>query len=421
MGILIKHSGNPSATAVAAFGAGQGKRRQQVQDDQLRMIQREGEATISSNRAVANREDVQDFQSEQTDLARQAAVESQATAFQNTRENMRLNADLQGEMADEAQARRRDDFEWEYTETQRRQVAQMEEGWQQAVDSGEYTNEELGEIRNQIDAKQIGIKPIKRLKKKSPFPTGQGIGEVWNSPDGGIMFTRDKDGNVKKIGETHKNPTWKDRIEARKMFVEQFEGADGKVDYEAVEQAMGEMFKGAEQEADTASPALTNSAQRFYDKSGRAPATQGQGKYTEQESALIMEDVAKQVDADKANKKLEPEARSRKVMDAYFKKVGELAPVAGIPAPSLSGVKGPVKDALAERWNSSASKLQTIHNEIVPRMEEWKKAKAALDGSGNHPKNKKDFDKLDTRLRLDLVGYNQMRESLQRFGGTGGR
>lgn len=308
MGILVKHSGSPSIRAAAGFGAAQGIRRQQMEDDRLKMLQQE-----------KAREDEQSFRADQNELSRQYNLESQKIANINSQDNMRLNADLQSGLADKAQIRRQEDFEYEYSEQQRRQVAEMEEGYRKAQESGEYSPDELSEIRAQIDARQMGIKPVKRLKKKSPYPEGQGIGEIWNSPDGSFLFTRDDKGNIKKMGETNKNPTWKDRIEAMKMFTERYttESKDGKkktIDYDAVEQAMQKMFAGAG--SGTPDPlGIESSARRHYDLAGNTKTEEsGPAKMsaTEELKRARVADIQKEIadrraEIAKGNKKPGPD------------------------------------------------------------------------------------------------------------------
>jgi hypothetical protein len=76
----------------------------------------------------------------------------------------------------------------------------------------------------------MGFQPQPTLAEKSPYPEGQGIGDVWEyvGADGkatGIIVTRDEKGNPKKIGET--GTTNKDRIDAWRAASEALTTYDG--------------------------------------------------------------------------------------------------------------------------------------------------------------------------------------------------
>jgi hypothetical protein len=102
----------------------------------------------------------------------------------------------------------REDIEWGISARQRAEHNKLNEAYDEAKESGLYSEEELQDMRKQIIAKQAGIQPMPRMKEPSPYPEGQGVGEQWSSR--GFVMTRDPDGSERKIGDDRSVPTFKD-------------------------------------------------------------------------------------------------------------------------------------------------------------------------------------------------------------------
>ncbi|HRT28605.1 MAG TPA: hypothetical protein P5527_02330 [Kiritimatiellia bacterium] len=87
-----------------------------------------------------------------------------------------------------------------YTDKQREEFNALSEALVRAEQSGDYTPEELKELRRQVTARQLGIQPVRIMGKESAYPDGQGIGEIWTL-DNGTVVTRNSKGDVSKIAD----------------------------------------------------------------------------------------------------------------------------------------------------------------------------------------------------------------------------
>lgn len=173
MAIEVKHSGGAGAIAAAGFAGGQAKR--QVQDTRVAVQLSEARKNRElQNKALANR-----------------AIEGQ------------LNREFQEGQAERIAKRQtdRDERLWdELSERQRQQINDQADAYDDAVASGEYTEDELADIKRQMDAKRIGIasQSMPRAKPPSKWQPGQQPGDVWTTEDG-TKLTRDDKGNVKPL------------------------------------------------------------------------------------------------------------------------------------------------------------------------------------------------------------------------------
>jgi hypothetical protein len=192
MAIVVKHGGNPAPALVGAYGAGIGKRQAEDARQQAQLAAAE-EAQRKSLEA----------QQREAALNREFTLGRDEAGQERSLETMRLSADLREGSAEADQLRRREDVEWGYTARQRQEFEDMARSYDEAVNSGEFSADELKEVKRQVLAKQAGIKPLPKLKKESPYPEGQDVGQVWQAPDSpGVTLTRDKEGNVKKLYES---------------------------------------------------------------------------------------------------------------------------------------------------------------------------------------------------------------------------
>jgi hypothetical protein len=256
MGIVVKHSGNAAPVLYGAYGGGQGKRRAEDARQAADHIARATEA--GRQRAFAHQQAIKQFRRQQIlnkqarkhEDARLAADrkwrEEQAAAERDFRaheaglqrdwqqqhmldqhdlnmERGEAEFNFRDQLADNEQQRRRDDIEWGYTAKQRQDFDRMFDALEEARESGDFTGEEMGELTRQAYAKLAGLQPVPRLKEKSPYPEGQQPGQVWESDDGTMLLSRDDKGNVRKVGETNRKPTFNDRNAAWKMALEMAE------------------------------------------------------------------------------------------------------------------------------------------------------------------------------------------------------
>jgi hypothetical protein len=192
MAIVVKHGGNPAPALVGAYGAGIGKRQAEDARQQAQLAAAE-EAQRRSLEA----------QQREAALGREFTLGRDEAGQERSLETMRLSADLREGSAEADQLRRREDVEWGYSTKQRQEFEDMARSYDEAVNSGEFSEDELKEVKRQVIAKQAGITPLPKLKKESPYPQGQDVGQVWQAPDSpGVTLTRDKEGNVKKLYES---------------------------------------------------------------------------------------------------------------------------------------------------------------------------------------------------------------------------
>lgn len=239
MPITVKHSGNAAPQLVGAYGAGMGKRWADDGRAALARIAQEEEAQRQREFAAAEAQRSRDYQASEAEKARKFSDQQTDESRQDAWDRLNTQRDWSTQdqqrsrdwalsdqesldkrnrsMAEFEQGLRRSDIEFTHTQQQREEFNKLSKAYDDAVKSGDYTPDELKEIKRRIVAKQAGIEPLPSLKKPSPWPAGQDIGETWKSEDGNFLMTRDKDGNVKKLGETNANPTRQDRIKAYEL------------------------------------------------------------------------------------------------------------------------------------------------------------------------------------------------------------
>ena len=192
MAIVVKSGGNPAPALVGAYGAGMGKRRA---EDERQQAQLAAAAEEQRRRIEAQK---QEFA-----LSREFTLGRDEASQERSLETMQTAADLREGAAESEQLRRREDVEWGYTAQQRQKFDAMSQSYDEAVNSGEFSPDELKEVKRQVIAKQAGIAPLPKLKTQSPYQPGQDVGQVWQAPDSpGVTLTRDKEGNVKKLYES---------------------------------------------------------------------------------------------------------------------------------------------------------------------------------------------------------------------------
>lgn len=206
MPIVVANQPNAASSIVGNYAAGQGVTRQKIAAEQRQAQERTRLAELDQTHAL---------------------------------DRMDHEADLRREFAEEEQQRRYEDADWEYTTQQKREQEKLEEA-RAAVEAADYlTEDEKAQALYDIDQREAGIKPTRRIRK-SGFPEGQGIGEIWTSDDGGLLLSRDRDGKVYKVGDTGQ-PTQKDRADLLKTVVSMMTpDENGNVDWNEAKRRMAE-------------------------------------------------------------------------------------------------------------------------------------------------------------------------------------
>jgi len=236
MGIEVKHSGNVASTAVAAAAGGKAKRTAEATRDALSIIA--GKKRGSGSSGTLN---TQDPLADRT--ARDSArpqPEREASIAESISGPGLADAVAPSAMGDRV-SEPDSNVGLEYSEKQRQEYNKLADAYDEAVASEDYNEEELADIRRQMDAKQLGIKPQKRMKKKSKWPEGQDIGQEWTMPDGSTR-TRNEKGDIKPLGKAIK-PGPDQATEMIKSLAILHKDVDGIVDWPAVKKSYEESMK----------------------------------------------------------------------------------------------------------------------------------------------------------------------------------
>jgi len=234
MAIRVNSGGTVGATALGSAAAGQAR-------DRRRTSLINAQATQQRNEAERNRDFalVRDQQNFENTLVRdqqqnQFRADQQQRSFDNifqrdetNFDNSLIRDDLNSQrrlednlsLNEQRNELNRGNFSFELSERQRQDFNQLADVYERAEESGDYTPEELQDLRRQIDARRLGIRPQQRAQKSSPFPQGQNTGDVWQSNDGQYLLTRDQNGNVKKVADTGRLSP-RDQFEARQKAYE---------------------------------------------------------------------------------------------------------------------------------------------------------------------------------------------------------
>jgi hypothetical protein len=140
-----------------------------------------------------------------------AAVAGEYGAGQGKRSWEGANAEL-------AQQRQQENIDYTYSAQQRAEFNKLAEAGSQAAASGDFTPDELKDIRREIIAKQAGIQPLPRMSKASAYPTDRGPGQSWVADDGtGTVLTRDEKGQQKVLYKGTNLPDVKDTADLYKQ------------------------------------------------------------------------------------------------------------------------------------------------------------------------------------------------------------
>ena len=207
MGILIKHSGNAASALTGAYGAGQGKAREDAgrqvlpqvlsaEEARKARVAAGMEAAKSREFAAGQADESRAFQADQGDIDRQFRSDEAATSRDFQANQSDLTNDRAIERDDLQSLRHRNDVEFGYSARQRAEFNNLSASYDEAVKSGNFTPDELKEVHRQVLLKQAGIKPTASLKPPSQWPEGQDVGQTWTSEDGNWLHTRDDKGNV---------------------------------------------------------------------------------------------------------------------------------------------------------------------------------------------------------------------------------
>jgi hypothetical protein len=114
-------------------------------------------------------------------------------------EQMRM--DERARVMGETQQLANDQFEFKLTAQQKQDQANYQNALYQLQQDDSFSPEEKDEAERLLFAAMAGIEPLPTRREPSEFPDGQAIGQYWEDPRTGMVFTRDSKGDVKKIGD----------------------------------------------------------------------------------------------------------------------------------------------------------------------------------------------------------------------------
>jgi hypothetical protein len=241
MAIRVAHGTNIAPQLAASFGAGQERRRLEDSRDALRRIDSRKERQFRANQNLTNiiarqqeQRNRRNFTIQQNELERERFLSDRT--FEDLREDEA--ADVERRLAQEER-----DFDFVYSDKQREEYNQLTDAYDEAVASGEFSQDELAELKARTIQKQDAIQPQRRLKKRSRFDPGQDIGDVWRT-DSGTLLTRDEKGNIKKLEDPKKVPTVKDITSLYQQAYNTLDKGDGTaIDRSAVKDFVKDALK----------------------------------------------------------------------------------------------------------------------------------------------------------------------------------
>ena len=254
MGIRIDHGGGVAAHLATAYGTGQASTRQRMREQKAQVDERRREQELQREFTLERDQSQRDFTLERDSLQRDFTLDRDQAGQAFTLERDSLGQEFQlgrdegqREFVLERDQAQLDRFGEQLTAQQRHEWNRLEDAYEQASASGDYSEEELADLKRQIDAKKMGIRPTPRMQE-SPFPKGQGIGEIWEQE--GTMFTRDHQGIPKEIGvQARRMEEQRKREEAKRLHDLQMQAIEaardhskgGKVDMEEAKSLFKEL------------------------------------------------------------------------------------------------------------------------------------------------------------------------------------
>ena len=169
MAIEVKHGADPAALAAVGMGAGQGETRTKLRSNMLSATEQRVREDRAREFSAEQSQISRDFSSEQSQLGR----EHQLDMLQSRRQYPAT--------------------ENRFTAQQKVEFDRLNQTYEDARASGDFTPDELKELRRQIATKQAGIEPLPSLKDapKNPWETAQS--RLFTDPETGRHGYLDRD------------------------------------------------------------------------------------------------------------------------------------------------------------------------------------------------------------------------------------
>lgn len=237
MGIKVGHRTNAGSVAGAAFGAAQSQARAALTPARLAAAERDRARKQAADEAERARQFQAGMQLRGFELGQVGADAAQL----RQQDNMRLNADLQGDLADEAfgrsqsaadlaQVRGRQDLEFSLTTRQRMELDQLADAEARAMADPSFSPEEKEELRYRFAQKRAGFAPVARPKPKTAAELFKE--RTHTDPKTGRIYSLDENGMPgRAIYEPpERRATVQDRVKAWQAALQSSTSAEGKVD-----------------------------------------------------------------------------------------------------------------------------------------------------------------------------------------------
>lgn len=169
MAIEVKHGADPAAMAAVGMGAGQGATRTRIRS-----------AMLSATEQRVREERAREFSAEQSQISRDFSSEQSQIGREH--------------QSDVLQSRMQYPSDFKFTSQQKSEFDRLNESYEEARRSGDFSDSELKELRRQIIAKQAGIKPLPTLEDGSKDPWTLAQARIFTDPGTGRQGYLDKDG-----------------------------------------------------------------------------------------------------------------------------------------------------------------------------------------------------------------------------------
>ena len=140
----------------------------------------------------------------QTNLAQQKYDLAAQQAYYN-KQAAGQKSDDAIQQAEYEQRLKEQGFNYEYTETARQELAQINNSRQRVKSNEDYNSEEQATILRQLDQKEFGIEKSAVPAAPEKFPEGKRVGDTWKSESGGLN-TRNPDGREVELTEYKNTP-----------------------------------------------------------------------------------------------------------------------------------------------------------------------------------------------------------------------
>ncbi len=122
-----------------------------------------------------------------------SAAELMQREAYNQESARRQEFELEAQQAEYEQRLKEQGFKYEYTETARQELAQINNSRQRVKTNENFSTKEQATMLRELDFKELGIEKSAIPAEKEKFSEGKRIGDVWKDEDGNLM-RRNADG-----------------------------------------------------------------------------------------------------------------------------------------------------------------------------------------------------------------------------------